>query len=131
MKEIEGKYNDLTYRIIGCALEVHKILGCGFLEYVYHDAFEYELKKEGLIYEREKQLLIPYKDITLEHKYRVDFFVENKIIVELKASKKITGIDEAITINYINSGEYDIGLLFNFGELKLKYKSPENRKYLK
>lgn len=115
-------HQDLSYKIIGCAMEVHKTLGCGFLEYVYHDALEYEFKKANLKYEREKELLIKYKDVILNHKYRIDFLVENKVLVEIKAIINITKIEEAITLKYLNSTQYNLALLINFGELSLNYK---------
>jgi len=130
MKEIEEKYQEITYKIIGCAMEVHNTLGCGFLEYVYHEALEYELKKAGINYEHEKELRIPYKDIILERRYRVDFVIENEVAVEIKAEKKLSEADEAILINYLNAGKLDIGLLINFAESKVKYQRYVNRRYL-
>jgi GxxExxY protein len=115
-------HKDLSYRIVSCGLEVHKTLGCGFLEYVYHDAFEYELKRAGLMYEREKELSIFYKDIILNHKYRIDFLIEKKVLVEIKAISQITNTEEAVTINYLQASTYNLALLINFGEKSLKYK---------
>ena len=130
MNAIDKKYSELTYKIIGCAMEVHNTLGCGFLEYVYHDAFKYELEKADLKFEHEKDFKIYYKDTILEHTYRIDFFIENQIGVELKALKEITDYERAVTINYVMSGNIDLTLLFNFGEMRLKYEKYINRKYL-
>lgn len=115
-------YKDEAFQIIGVCMEVHRILGGGFLEIVYKDALEYEFRKRGFYYNREKQFDIKYKEIVLPHKYFADFTLFGKIILEIKA---IDGIpDEFIkqTINYLAVSNYKLGLIVNFGRDKLLYK---------
>jgi GxxExxY protein len=115
-------YKDEAFQIIGICMEVHRFLGGGFLEIVYKDALEYEFRKRGFYYEREKQFDIKYKEIVLPHKYYADFTIFNKIILEVKA---VDGIpDEYIkqTINYLAVSNYKLGLIVNFGRDKLLYK---------
>ena len=106
--------NELTEKIIGCGINVHKKLGPGYLEAVYQEALEYELKNTDIAFEREKELMIAYDDIILKKGFRCDFFVENQVIVECKAVKKVTEMDFAQIINYLKAAELRIGLLFNF-----------------
>jgi GxxExxY protein len=112
-------FADLTYKIIGAALEVHKTLGPGFLEAVYEEAMAYELKKLGFSFERQKALTVYYKGITLGD-YRADFLVESNVIVELKAQKVLTAVDEAQLLNYLKATNLKVGLLFNFGARSLQ-----------
>ncbi|MEW6507579.1 MAG: GxxExxY protein [Bacteroidota bacterium] len=115
-------YKDEAFQIIGICMEVHRILGGGFLEIVYKDALEYEFRKKGIYYEREKQFDIQYKEIILPHKYYADFTIGNEIILEVKAVNEIP--DEFIkqTINYLAVSNYKLGLIINFGRDKLLYK---------
>lgn len=87
--------------IIGVGIEIHKILGHGFLEIVYKDAYEYEFRKRQAQYEREKEFSIPYKDIILPHKFFADFVMFGKIILEIKAKDGIADEDYAQTLNYL------------------------------
>jgi len=112
-------FADLTYKIIGAALEVHKTLGPGFLEAVYEEALAYELKKIGLSFERQKALAVYYKGIVLGD-YRADLVIESSVIVELKAQKILTSIDEAQLINNLKATNLKVGLLFNFGGRSLQ-----------
>jgi len=112
-------YEDLTYKIIGCAIEVHKYLGPGFLEAVYEDALCYELKLMKIPFERQVYLDVHYKDTIYENRFKADILVDSKIIVELKAMKKSTENDEAQLLNYLKVTGLRIGLLFNFGSEKL------------
>jgi GxxExxY protein len=112
-------FADLTYKIIGAALEVHKTLEPGFLEAVYEEALAYELKKLELAFERQKALAVYYKGITLGD-YRADFLVEGNVIVELKAQKVLTAVDEAQLLNYLKATNLKVGLLFNFGARSLQ-----------
>ncbi len=112
-------FADLTYQIIGAAMEVHKTLGPGFLEAVYEEALAYELKKLGISFERQKALAVYYKGIVLGD-YRADLVVESSVIVELKAQKILTAIDEAQLINYLKATNLKVGLLFNFGARSLQ-----------
>ncbi len=115
-------FQEESYNIIGACLEVHKELGCGFLEGVYREALEIEFKRRGIPYEREKELPIEYKGVKLKKKFYADFFCYDKIIVETKAGSGL--IEEHISqvLNYLNTNNYKLGLLFNFGEKSLKYK---------
>ena len=115
-------YKDEAYQIIGICMDVHNILGGGFLEIVYKDAIEFEMRQKSINYEREKQYDIIYKNILLPHKYFSDFTVFDKIILEVKAVDGIA--DEFIkrTINYLAVSKCKLGLIVNFGRDKLSYK---------
>lgn len=113
-------YEDLTFKIIGCAIEVHKHLGPGFLESVYEDALCYELKSKKIPFESQGYLDVHYKDVVFERKYKADILVDRKVIVELKATKTLTENDEAQLLNYLKVTGLRIGLLFNFGSDKLE-----------
>lgn len=114
-------FEDLTYKIIGAAMEVHKILGRGFLESVYEESLAYEFKKRKIGFERQKSLPIHYKEI-IAKECICDFLIEDKIILEIKAIKKLTEIEEAQLQNYLVATKKRIGLLINFGEESLKHK---------
>ena len=113
-------YEDLTYKIIGCAQAVYKELGFGYLESVYEDALCYELNLTNIHYQRQLELDIYYKSVTFERKFRADLIVENCILVENKAIKSITKQDEAQLINYLKTTHLKVGLLFNFGAEKFE-----------
>ena len=115
-------YKEEFYKIIGICMEVHRLLGRGFLEIIYKDALEYEFKKNNITFEREKEYKIPYKEIILQHMYYADFVVFDKIILEVKAINGI--IDEFIkqTLNYLSASNNKLGIIVNFGEDSLKYK---------
>ncbi|MEA3415036.1 MAG: GxxExxY protein [Thermodesulfobacteriota bacterium] len=108
-------YEHLSYKIIGAAREVYKELGPGYLESVYEDALCYELGLLTIDYQRQIELDVHYKNIKFERRFRADLLVENKILVENKAIKKITNQDEAQLINYLKTTRLKVGLLFNFG----------------
>ena len=108
-------YEDLTYKIIGAGQEVHKQLGPGYLESVYEDALCYELDLRNIAYQRQIDLDVTYKDVIFERKFRADLLVENKVLVENKAIKKIVNQDEAQLLNYLKTTGLKVGLLFNFG----------------
>jgi len=114
--------NNLSKKVIGAALEVHRELGCGFLEYVYEEALCYELKLRNISFGRQKDIDIKYKDIIIPKKYTPDILVENKVIVEVKATKALTETDEAQLLNYLKATKIRIGLLLNFGTKSLKIK---------
>ena len=110
-----------TDLILRTAIEIHKILGAGFLEIVYKDAFEYETQKQNFKYEREKEYLIHYKETILRHRFYADFVVFDKVIVEIKAKER--GIaEEAQTLNYLKCSGCKVGLILNFAKLKLEIK---------
>ena len=111
-----------TDLIIGIGIEIHKILGHGFLEIVYKDAFEYEFRKRLTTYEREKEFNILYKGVSLPHKFFADFIVFGKVILEIKAKDGIPDEDYAQTINYLKCSGCKVGLILNFGKIKLDIK---------
>lgn len=112
----------LTYAIIGAAIEVHCELGHGFLEPVYHEAFALELTSRAIPFAREVSLSLGYKGHVLQACYRCDFICYERIIVELKALKQLTGADDAQVLNYLKATGFDVGLLFNFGATSLQWK---------
>lgn len=111
-----------TSLIIGIGFEIHNLLGKGFLEIVYKDALEYELRNRDLSYQREKEYTIHYKDSILPHKFYADFVILEKIIVEVKAQVGIADIHYAQTINYLRVSGCKVGLILNFGEGSMKVK---------
>lgn len=119
-KDDKWLYKDLTEKIIGAAMEVHKILGPGFLEYVYQEALCYELKLKKIIFEPQKELDIWYKDFLIPKKYTPDFIVKNCVIVEIKATSGLTGNDEAQLLNYLHATKKRVGLLLNFGKERIE-----------
>lgn len=113
-------YNDITDKIIGSAIEVHKNLGPGLLESAYEECLSYELLQKGLNIERQKPVPIIYKDVKLDCGYRIDVLVENKIIIELKSVDEFHPVHEAQILTYMKFAEMKIGLLINFNVTKLK-----------
>ena len=111
-----------AFQVIGKCMEVHNNLGHGFLEIVYKDALEYELKKAGIPYQREKEYKVIYKDIILPHKFYADFVVFDSIILEVKGVSALTDEFTAQCINYLKVSGNRLSLLVNFGELRLNYK---------
>lgn len=115
-------YKDDAYRIIGLCMEVHNNLGSGFLEMVYKDSLEYELKRVNIPFEREKEYNVNYKEIILPHKFYADFVILEKIILEVKGVSALCDEHIAQTINYLKVSGNKSGLLVNFGREKLEYK---------
>ena len=109
----------LTGKIIGCAIEVHKILGPGLLESAYEECLTYELSKAGLIYQRQKPVPVVYKTIKLECGYRIDLLVENEVVIELKSIDVFAPVHTAQILTYMKFAEKKIGLLINFNVTKL------------
>jgi GxxExxY protein len=124
----EYKYSELTSKIIGCAMTVHKTLGNGFQEVIYQRALEIEMASAGIRFQREFEMPIYYRDIQIGTR-RVDFFVEDLISVELKAITQFENTNFAQAINYLEVYNLEIGLLINFGETSLKFKRLTNKKY--
>ncbi|MCK4353139.1 GxxExxY protein [candidate division WOR-3 bacterium] len=114
-------YKELSYKIIGATMEVHKILGQGFLEAVYEEALAYEFELRDIPFERQERLDVKYKDIVAKE-YTADFVVDGKIIVEIKAIRCLSESEEAQLQNYLKATGIRVGLLFNFGECSLNYK---------
>jgi len=112
--------NDISGRIIGCAIEVHKVLGPGLLESAYRQCLFYELKNDGFSVEMEKPMPITYKEIKLDHGYRMDLLVENKVVVEIKTIEDFTDVHTAQVLIYLRLGNYKLGLLINFHTSLLK-----------
>jgi GxxExxY protein len=111
-----------TYKIIGAAMEVHKELGGGFLEAVYQEALEKELKLQDIFFKSQPVIEIKYKGQPLEKKYQPDFICFGEIIIEIKAISRLSGIEEAQLINYLKATGLNVGLLINFGAQSLQYK---------
>ena len=114
--------DEKTYKIIGAAMEVHRELGCGFLEPVYQEALAIEFKLQGLPFEQQQLIEIMYKGRPMEKKYQPDFVCFDDIIVEIKALSRLTGNEEAQIINYLKATSLEVGLLINFGTKSLEYK---------
>lgn len=119
------KYKELTYKIIGCAMEVHKYLGNGFQELVYQRALAIEMKIQGIEFSREHEMKLQYKGYNIGTR-RVDFFVEDKIMVEIKAVINLEDVHLAQAMNYVEAYNLEIGLLINFGAKSLQHKKVHN-----
>lgn len=111
-----------TYAIIGAAMEVHRILVCGFLDAVYQEALELELMARGIPFEQQVALPIDYKGRRLQTAYRADIIAYGTVIVELKALSRLSANEEAQVLNYLKATGCEIGLLLNFGTSSLDYK---------
>ena len=122
------KYSELTGKIIGCAMDVHKALGNGFQEVIYQRALEYEMKLQNIEFAREFEMDIFYKNQHIGTR-RVDFLVENIISVEIKAIIKLEPVHLAQAINYLEAYNLEIGMLINFGSMKLEFHRLENKKH--
>ncbi|MCK5537039.1 MAG: GxxExxY protein [Bacteroidales bacterium] len=112
--------NKITEIIIGKAIEVHKQLGPGLLESAYQECLFYELKNSGLNVIKEIALPIVYKEIELDHGYRIDLLVENKVVIELKTVEYLNDVHTAQILTYMKLGNYSLGLLLNFHVKLLK-----------
>ncbi len=121
------KYSDITKKIIGCAMQVHTELGNGFQEVIYQRALAIEFKFHDIAFEREKEMTIFYKGENIG-KRRADFFVANKIMVELKAVIQLEDVHLAQAMNYLEAYNMEIGLLINFGSRSMQFKRVHNNK---
>lgn len=121
------KHEDLTYKIIGCAMEVHKHLGNGFQEVVYQRALAIEMQMQDIKFSREHEMPLQYKGYDIGTR-RVDFFVEDKIMVEIKAIINLEDVHLAQAMNYVEAYNLEIGLLINFGAKSLQHKRVHNNK---
>lgn len=121
------KHEDFTYRIIACAMEVHKKIGPGYPEYIYHRALIIEFKLQDVIFEDEFEIKIYYKGEQVGIR-RVDFLVEKEIPVEIKAATELSDLNIAQAKNYLEAGGIEIGLLINFGASSLQFKRMINNR---
>ena len=112
--------NSLTRDIIGTAIEVHKLLGPGLLESAYEECLARELVLRNIRFERQKPAPVVYKDVKLECGYRMDFLIDGKVVVELKAVEALTPVHEAIVLTYLRLSGCKLGLLINFNVPVLK-----------
>ena len=114
------EFDELSNRIIGCALKVHKALGPGLLESTYEQCLCYELSKAGLRFERQKELPVKYEDVMIDCGYRIDILVEGRLILELKSVDTLQRIHEAQLLTYMKLSAVSIGLLINFNSVLLR-----------
>ncbi len=130
------KHEEVTHKIIGCAMKVHSTLGNGFQEVIYQRALAIEMEKQDLSFQREMEMSIFYEGIGIGTR-RVDFFVEEIIMVELKALIKLEEVHLAQAMNYCQAYNLPIGLLINFGAKSLEFKRvynvnhPDNKDFIK
>jgi GxxExxY protein len=108
-------YKEESYKVVGAAFKIYNALGHGFLEAVYQEALEIEFQRQGIPYEREKELKIQYEDVELKQTYKADFVCFEKIIVELKAVNALDDAHRSQVYNYLHATGYKLGLLLNFG----------------
>ena len=108
-------YKEESYKVVGAAFKVYNALGHGFLEAVYQEALEIEFQRQGIPYEREKELKIKYEGVELKQTYKADFVCFEKIIVELKAVNALDDAHRSQVYNYLHATGYKLGLLLNFG----------------
>ena len=112
--------NELSNRLIGIAIEVHKALGPGLLESAYKECLFYEISKAGLYVEKEKPMPLVYQEVKLECGYRLDLLIEKKLVVEIKSVEALNEVHFAQTLTYMKLGGYKLGLLINFNVVRLK-----------
>jgi len=125
----EYKYSELTGKIIGCAIEVHKALGAGFQEIIYQRALAMEMRRQGISFNQEFEMTVFYKD-EIAGRRRVDFLAEDVLSVELKARTQLDDANLNQGINYLEAMRLEVGLLFNFGAKRLQFKRLINSKHL-
>ena len=120
--------DELTYKIIGCAMKVHNIMGPGFQEVIYQRCLAIEFKKQGLVFQREQEQTVYYEDMEVGIR-RADFIVEGKIVVEIKATVNLENVHIAQAKNYTVAYDFPLGLLINFGSQSMQHKLLFNPKY--
>lgn len=113
--------NELSYKIIGAAIEVHKNIGVGLLEHAYETALTYELKLLGLNVKQQVSLPLKYKGMTVENAYKIDLIVEDKVIIEVKSVQELNSISHAQILTYLKQSNIKLGLLINFNTELIKY----------
>ena len=126
--ERELLFKEEVYTIVGAAIEVSNELGSGFLEAVYQEAMQFEMKERDIPFESQKEITIIYKNKPLTKKYYADFICFGSIIIEIKAIKRITEIEVAQLLNYLKATGLQLGLIINFGSQKLEWKRYANTK---
>ena len=114
------EFDDLSHRVIGCAIEVHRELGPGLLESAYEQCLAHELARNGTPFKLQYPQPVEYKGIQLDCGYRIDLLVDEQLILELKSADKLTGIHEAQLLTYMRLSSVKAGLLINFNVTKLK-----------
>jgi GxxExxY protein len=124
----EYKYSDVTGKIIGCAMAVHNALGNGFQELIYQRSLAYEFELQKIEFTREFEMPVLYKDLQVGTR-RVDFLVDDKISVEIKALVNLEPVHLAQAINYLEAYNLEVGLLINFGNTKLEFHRLQNKKF--
>ncbi|MGC4021564.1 MAG: GxxExxY protein [Cyclobacteriaceae bacterium] len=124
----EYKYSELTGKVIGSAIEVHKILGCGFQEVIYQRALQFEMEIQKILFAREVEMPIFYKNKDVGTR-RVDFLIGEKICLELKALTRLEDVHLAQSINYLEAFNLEVGLLINFGNTKLEFHRLHNKRF--
>ncbi len=112
--------NEISYKVIGSAIKVHKALGPGLLESAYQECLYYELQKEGLSVVKEKAMPLVYENVKLEVGYRLDLVVEDKVVVEIKSVEALNDVHRAQLITNLKLGDYKLGLLMNFNVATIK-----------
>lgn len=112
--------NEISTKIIGLAIEFHKVLGPGLLESAYKESLFYMINKHGLKVEKEKSMPLIFEEVKLDCGYRIDLLVENKLVIEIKSVDSLNDIHLAQTLTYLKLGNYKLGLLINFNEVLLK-----------
>jgi GxxExxY protein len=113
-------FDHLSNRVIGCCIEVHKQLGPGLLESAYEECLAYELRTTELGFTRQKPIAINYKGVILDCGYRLDFLIENQLIIELKSIEKLQRIHHAQLLSYMKLANIRVGLLINFNNILLR-----------
>ena len=126
---MDYKYSDVTEKIIGASMKIHRYLGNGFQEVIYQRCLEIEFKTLGLSFHREKEQSIYYENICVGTR-RVDFLIEDKVLVELKAVIKLENVHLAQAINYLEAFDLEVGLLINFGATSLEYRRLHKKRRL-
>ena len=112
--------NELANKVIGLAIDIHKVLGPGLLESAYHECLFYKIKQVGFQVEKEKAMPLIFEDVKLDCGYRIDLLVENKLVIEIKAVEALNDVHLAQVLTYLKLGKFKLGLLINFNVSLLK-----------
>jgi GxxExxY protein len=112
--------NELSKILIGKAIEIHRTLGPGLLESAYRECLFHDMRNSGFLIEKERPMPIVYKGIKLDHGYRMDLLVENKVVIEIKTVERFTDVHMAQVLTYLRLGKYQLGILINFDVALLK-----------